>query len=1263
MSRAFRLYRDEPRGVVYLQNRSSGRCLCFSKNGSSVTQLLGRTFASILADNPQMPHSDVYGCLGMTTIPAPPTQDMGGVASAHGSDVKALVVISECKSNGRLFPSLNVVHISVVDIVVLSSFTVPERVSTHCSNIKKLFASGYFYFTLPSSTSRLDTSDSSEALSVAGQEDASFDDAAQPTTSSPTRVPLARSMSGSSVTSTTSSTAASFPSATQPLPMPYHLTTNLQRLYQEFEGSATPSHSFWWSRIMWEEVEKHGIDCTAWLTPIIRGSVEIRTVYVGRVQARLGLISRMSCNGAGTRVNARGLDDEGNAANFVETEQLIVFDNQVLSYVFTRGSVPVFWEQARVNVSRRVNILRDFNATQPSFERHVESLTREYGDQTYVSLLGLKVHEYHLQTQYKKHLHALGLQQSFFHFDVNKLCKGSKHKAAKLRPYVTELLPILVDHSFFQATESRVSARQRGGFRVNCFNCLARTNVCQSILGLYVLDQQIESLRPYANFRDAKSEQFRSFFVEMWQRNGDHLARCVTGAGTSSGGVRRGIVKNVQRTISRTVRMNFLDQSTQASIDIILGKYVEATADQFFVLDPVLQAELTRQLEARSDEFSSPIPITMAVGTWNVNAKKPVSARLDLHKWLLGTVQGERNPDFVAVGLQEMVDLKAQNMTMRDSSQQKLWSDKLKSDLGADEYTLVMSQQLVGICLFLFARSDHSAHVRDVKYSIVKTGAKGAVGNKGAVAIRLKFYGTTLCFVCAHLAAGKSHIEDRNRDYREITSKLNFGRGRTLGSHDYVLWFGDFNYRIELANDKCREWCGLEMWDKLRDYDQLSIQKSQGHVFQGFQEGLLDFCPTYKFDPGTRTFDTSEKQRVPSWTDRVLVKGDHVKIVHYNRNDELLMSDHRPVLAFMELQGRIVDSQIQYKVREEIMATLRKRLSTVRVQFDAEGEPINLELLSEELAELGRVCMVDQVEADIVLVTFASRSAAIRATTISKLESLCLPVHISKVQSEDGTSVGSVDSESVELDSIQTGSMGTDTDTDSFASGRSRDADGELEMEDELEDEEEDEDWQAGLLELNDDGDSLGTSIDHRRTITAAGASGTDCDWRQTLTYTDTDTDAPDMLPVRATNPTRTKPPRPMPPARPPRPTLSSTQLVPQATATVTHDDASAELSDRTDQEVPVPMRTESKGKQLKHRLTMERFAPPPPATTPTSEPVVADQSEADMGSDAGHANDSSVEEETEQDTTVQAVEEGVAPVPKPRRRRKFSAQDSMSHA
>ncbi len=41
-------------------------------------------------------------------------------------------------------------------------------------------------------------------------------------------------------------------------------------------------------------------------------------------------------------------------------------------------------------------------------------------------------------------------------------------------------------------------------------------------------------------------------------------------------------------------------------------------------------------------------------------------------------------------------------------------------------------------------------------------------------------------------------------------------------------------------------------------------------VFLGFEEGDVNFAPTYKYDLFCDDYDTSEKQRCPAWTDRVL---------------------------------------------------------------------------------------------------------------------------------------------------------------------------------------------------------------------------------------------------------------------------------------------------------------------------------------------------------------------------------------------------------
>lgn len=107
---------------------------------------------------------------------------------------------------------------------------------------------------------------------------------------------------------------------------------------------------FFWNRMLHIHLLRFDVDCDFWLLKAMCGSIEIRTVYAGSKQARAIIISRLSCERAGTRFNVRGVNDEGHVANFVETEQAIYLDSDVTSYVQTRGSVPLFWEQPGVDL-------------------------------------------------------------------------------------------------------------------------------------------------------------------------------------------------------------------------------------------------------------------------------------------------------------------------------------------------------------------------------------------------------------------------------------------------------------------------------------------------------------------------------------------------------------------------------------------------------------------------------------------------------------------------------------------------------------------------------------------------------------------------------------------------------------------------------------------------------------------------------------------------------------------------------------------------
>ena len=80
---------------------------------------------------------------------------------------------------------------------------------------------------------------------------------------------------------------------------------------------------------------------------------------------------------AGTRFNARGMDEDGNVANFVETEVIVNFkdENVLCSYTQIRGSVPLFWSQKSKNNKIKI---KDHKKTEQAFDKHFKDILEAY---------------------------------------------------------------------------------------------------------------------------------------------------------------------------------------------------------------------------------------------------------------------------------------------------------------------------------------------------------------------------------------------------------------------------------------------------------------------------------------------------------------------------------------------------------------------------------------------------------------------------------------------------------------------------------------------------------------------------------------------------------------------------------------------------------------------------------------------------------------------------------------------------------------------
>ncbi|KAK4540308.1 hypothetical protein LTR36_009620 [Oleoguttula mirabilis] len=718
------------------------------------------------------------------------------------------------------------------------------------------------------------------------------------------------------------------------------------------------------------ERERDALDQSKILTSAIRGFAATVTVPASSSPARsrtsgfpsnMTLISRLSCRRAGTRFNARGIDDDGNVANFVETETIFCTDTICFSYVQCRGSVPLFWEQSSgLPGQQKITITRSAQATQPAFDKHFDALDKVYGDIYVVNLLSEeKSSETQITRQYEYHIRESQLnrrvekgdeeedgkheQLRHINYDFHAQTRGPNgyEAASGIKRYIQESA---VAFEYFLSEEvqetvqkdgrkqsiigQNVILSQAGIFRTNCLDCLDRTNLVQTIISQLALEiflsQQGER---------SPTSDFWARHGTLWADCGDALSKIYAGTGALKSSFTRsgkmslaGALADMRKSAQRLYINNFEDKGRQNTIDMLLGRLIGQMPVHLY--DPI-NDWVTAELNRRAPEYSASEQMSIFVGTFNLNGKTH-GINDDLSAWLCPQLhQSLQVPEIVAVAFQEIVQLDVQQIMATDPHRRTAWEEVVRKTLNAnarryasDEYVLLRGGQLVGASLSVFVKSSVLPHIKNVEGAVKKTGMSGMAGNKGAVAIRLEYADTSICLVTAHLAAGFANYEERNQDYRTISQGLRFQRNRSIDEHDTIIWFGDFNYRIGMENDRTRLLIRRGDLSTLYENDQLNLQMVHGKTFPFYTEKTPTFMPTYKYNLGTDEYDTSEKARIPAWCDRIVTKGDNLRQLYYD-TAPLKFSDHRPVWGVFQCTVSVVDQAKKDKIDSELYAKRR----------------------------------------------------------------------------------------------------------------------------------------------------------------------------------------------------------------------------------------------------------------------------------------------------------------------------------------------------
>jgi len=381
------------------------------------------------------------------------------------------------------------------------------------------------------------------------------------------------------------------------------------------------------------------------------------------LEAELLLISRRAKERVGLRYQRRGLNDQGESANTVETEQILLLTRRQTVYgpgktftsppsereqvgyriaTFTqmRGSVPLFWSQSPFSLRPPIVMERSEKDNALACRRHFEMLNGRYGHVTCINLAEQHGREGTLSESFRLHVNALEgvkdpepvaadvdldtatlagaatkaddahavpkldkdaiwnavtasgphLPVHYHAFDFHNICRGMKFENVAI--LIREMNERLGSMGWFERTVStedawaeqdrilnldggvssgtvsggdnsgsafgrgtaKVLRSQDGIFRVNCIDCLDRTNVVQSALARHMLTTQLEHLGLVATSSKAETAEIAGEAAAAVAL-GDPAASVTEGDGASGAGKKPGQEVAATQSEERKVRI------------------------------------------------------------------------------------------------------------------------------------------------------------------------------------------------------------------------------------------------------------------------------------------------------------------------------------------------------------------------------------------------------------------------------------------------------------------------------------------------------------------------------------------------------------------------------------------------------------------------------------------------------------------------------------------------------------------------------------
>jgi len=364
---------------------------------------------------------------------------------------------------------------------------------------------------------------------------------------------------------------------------------------------------------------------SSWVLPIIHGFVDQSKISIYGHIVIVTLIARRSRHFAGARFLKRGVNNEGYVANDVETEQ-IVHDAKTTSFylppgrygnkpAFTsflqhRGSIPLYWSQDTSSMAPKPPI--HINVVDPYYSAaalHFDNMFKRYGFPIIVLNLVKTTEKTKRESvlsdeffQAVTYLNQTLPQSKHIIYIAWDMSRASKSEDQDLTHVLEDIAEYVINTTgfFHSGAEPTINAirkaglnapintikpslikRQTGIVRINCVDCLDRTNGAQSVIGKCALAHQLYALGILSHPSLAFDTDAFNLLNAMYHDHGDTIALQYGGSHlVNTMETYRKIApwtshsRDMIESIKRYYSNSFTDADKQNAINLFLGNYI-----------------------------------------------------------------------------------------------------------------------------------------------------------------------------------------------------------------------------------------------------------------------------------------------------------------------------------------------------------------------------------------------------------------------------------------------------------------------------------------------------------------------------------------------------------------------------------------------------------------------------------------------------------------------------------------------------------------